>query len=95
MSAGGTLTPRFAVVPDDRAARDRVERRRLEELARTGDPRVRERLIERFLPLARSLARRYRDRGEPIDDLVQVACVGLANAVDRFDVSRGLAFEAS
>lgn len=79
-----------ALAPRD--ARDRDERRQFEQLARTGDPRVRNRLIEGFVPLARNLARRYQGRGEPIEDLVQVACVGLANAVDRFDVERGAAF---
>jgi RNA polymerase sigma-B factor len=49
-------------------------------------------LIERFLPLARKLAARYVRTAEPYDDLVQVASVGLVNAVDRFDPQRGYAF---
>jgi RNA polymerase sigma-B factor len=49
-------------------------------------------LVERMLPLVRALARRYVNRGEPLDDLVQVGCVGLMKAVDRFDVSRELRF---
>jgi RNA polymerase sigma-B factor len=57
-----------------------------------GDSRAREELIERFLPLARKLAARYIRSGEPFDDLAQVASVGLVNAVDRFDPSRGYAF---
>jgi RNA polymerase sigma-B factor len=52
----------------------------------------REALIERHLGLARHLALRYRDRGEPIDDLIQVASLGLLKAADRFDPSRGVAF---
>jgi RNA polymerase sigma-B factor len=56
------------------------------------DPRARGELIERFLPLARKLAGRYARSGEPYDDLVQVASVGLVNAVDRFDPERGYAF---
>ncbi len=55
-------------------------------------PRVRSRLIELYLPLAHYLAQRFRNRGEPIEDLTQVACVGLVQAVDGFDASRGNAF---
>jgi RNA polymerase sigma-B factor len=50
---------------------------------------ARDRLIEEYLPLARSLARRYAGRGEQYDDLVQIATVGLIKAVDRFDLDRG------
>jgi RNA polymerase sigma-B factor len=49
----------------------------------------RERLILAHLPLVRSLARRYANRGEPLDDLVQVGTVGLIKAIDRFDPDRG------
>jgi len=56
--------------------------------------RVREEVIELCLPLARHLARRFRNRGEPLDDLVQVAAVGLVNAVDRYDPHRGTEFAA-
>lgn len=49
-------------------------------------------MIERHLGLARHLALRYSDSGEPLDDLFQVASLGLVNAVDRFDPSRGIAF---
>src|ERR1017187_5191796 len=59
---------------------------------RQPDPHVREELVRRFEPLARSLARRYHARGEPIEDLVQVANVGLLKAIDRFDPDRGFAF---
>nr|BFE65833.1 hypothetical protein GCM10020063_103590 [Dactylosporangium thailandense] len=55
-------------------------------------PRVRARLIELYLPLAEYLARRFRNRGEPLDDLTQVAGLGLIKAVDGFDPSRGAAF---
>jgi RNA polymerase sigma-B factor len=49
-------------------------------------------LIERYLPLARALALRYRGSPEEIDDLVQVASLGLVKAVDRWDPDRGVAF---
>src|SRR5512132_1297662 len=51
----------------------------------------RDELVERFLPLARALARRYKHTGEPFDDLFQVACLGLVKAIDRFDLSRDVA----
>jgi RNA polymerase sigma-B factor len=56
------------------------------------DLKARDLLIERFLPLARKLARRYTSSNEPHDDLVQVASLGLVKAVERFDPGRGFAF---
>jgi RNA polymerase sigma-B factor len=50
--------------------------------------------VERFLPLARSLAARYVRRDEPFDDIFQVACLGLVKALDGFDVERGRAFSS-
>jgi RNA polymerase sigma-B factor len=58
------------------------------------DPVDRELLVERFLPLARSLAGRYLRQGETFDDIFQVACLGLVKAIDGFDVSRGRAFSS-
>jgi RNA polymerase sigma-B factor len=57
-----------------------------------GDVAARDELVTRFIPLARQLAGRYRHAGEPHDDLVQVACVGLLKAVDRYEPERGSAF---
>lgn len=72
---------------------DRDELRRgFEEFARTRDPSLRDQLIEAHLGLAEYLARRFSNRGEPLDDLVQVASMGLLKAVDRFDPERGVEF---
>jgi RNA polymerase sigma-B factor len=54
--------------------------------------RVRDELVEMHLPLVEYLARRFRNRGEPYDDLVQVATIGLIKSVDRFDIERGVEF---
>jgi RNA polymerase sigma-B factor len=59
-----------------------------------GDPQAREQLVERFLPLARQLARRYQRASEPLDDLLQVASLGLIKAIDRFDLERDIAFSS-
>jgi RNA polymerase sigma-B factor len=56
--------------------------------------RQREAIVERSLPLADHIAHRFRNRGQPLDDLVQVARVGLLNAVNRFDVTAGSNFVA-
>ena len=83
---------------DEVVGRDRGrERELLVELATLpkGSPewsRLRDQLVTLHLPLAEHLARRFRDRGEPLDDLVQVATVGLIKAVDRFDADRGVEF---
>jgi RNA polymerase sigma-B factor len=59
-----------------------------------GDQAARAELIERYLPLARKLARRYAGTREPFDDLLQVASLGLVKAVDRFEPERGTAFSS-
>ncbi|MGH2909736.1 MAG: SigB/SigF/SigG family RNA polymerase sigma factor [Solirubrobacteraceae bacterium] len=61
---------------------------------RSHDPAARDELIRRHLPFARRLAARYRNRHEPLDDLVQVASLGLVKAVERFEPERGRPFVA-
>ena len=72
----------------------REERHLFERLRDPQDPVNRDMLVERFLPLARSLAGRYVRHEEPFDDIFQVACVGLVKAVDGYDVTRGRAFSS-
>jgi RNA polymerase sigma-B factor len=80
--------------PEDRSARTREDRRLLERYHRQGDQAAREALVERFLPLARQLARRYQRGGEPLDDLILVASLGLLKAIDRFEPERPTAFSS-
>ena len=79
---------------EERVARADEDRRLLIRYHREGDPAAREQLVERFLPLARQLARRYQRGGEPLDDLIQVASLGLLKAIDRFDPARETAFSS-
>jgi len=65
---------------------------RLLEAYRDGDTTARDRLVERYTPLVRSLASRYAGRGEPLEDLVQVGSIGLLLAIERFDLERGVQF---
>jgi RNA polymerase sigma-B factor len=57
-----------------------------------GDEEARDELVEMYLNLVKYLASRFRNRGEPIDDLIQVGTIGLIKAVDRFDVERAVEF---
>ncbi len=86
---------------DERVERSGHDRARARDLfAELGtlpedDPRrarVRDELVEMHLPLVEYLARRFRNRGEPLEDLVQVATIGLIKSVDRFDTERGVEF---
>jgi RNA polymerase sigma-B factor len=96
--AGQQSTDRREQVPaapaEDRATRAREDRRLLVQYHEGGDAAARDALVERFLPLARQLARRYQRGGEPLDDLVQVASLGLLKAIDRFDPQRETAFSS-
>ena len=69
-----------------------VAEKRLWELAGQGDAAAREQLVQRYIRLAHKLARRYARSSEPLEDLEQVACLGLVRAIDRFDSSRGTTF---
>jgi RNA polymerase sigma-B factor len=76
------------------ATRAREERLLFTRLAQGRDPVLRAQLVERYLPLARQLARRYQRPEEPLDDLMQVASLGLVKAIDRFDCTREVAFSS-
>jgi RNA polymerase sigma-B factor len=78
----------------DLVARTLRERRLFARYRSRGDLAARDALVERFLPLAGRLAQRYHRGAEPLDDLVQVASVGLLKAIDRFDPERGTAFSS-
>jgi RNA polymerase sigma-B factor len=67
---------------------------KLHQFSETGDRRLREQLVHDHLPLARAIASRFRGRGEPLDELVQVAMIGLAHAIDRYDAGKGFTFDA-
>ncbi|MFE8936473.1 RNA polymerase sigma factor SigF [Streptomyces sp. NPDC007872] len=93
--AGADEAPETHAVPvphDRNGARALfVELRELPE----GSPEkaeLRNRLVRMHLPLVEHLARRFRNRGEPLDDLTQVATIGLIKSVDRFDPERGVEF---
>jgi RNA polymerase sigma-B factor len=95
MSAVSLAPPRLSQCspPEGQhAAKRKFEQALLFRYHRTGDLKAREELAERFLPLARELARRYAYTDEPMDDLVQVASLGLLKALDRFDPERGAKF---
>lgn len=68
------------------------ERERFRELIRSQRVEVRDAIVESHLGLAHHLAQRFAHRGEPYDDLYQVACMALVKAVERFDPERGVKF---
>ena len=76
---------------DEQLAPDRELWRRF---AQSRDPAIREELVRRNMPFAKRLALRYRGASESFDDLLQVANLGLLNAVDRFDPEPGIPFTA-
>ena len=79
--------------PKGKAAWDKDRTRELfRQYKATGDPEGRDQLIVSHLNLVRFLASKFKNRGEPLDDLIQVGTIGLIKAIDRFDPSRGLEF---
>jgi RNA polymerase sigma-B factor len=77
----------------ERTSADRARARALfAELAAGAGSDVRDELVRMHLPLVEYLARRFRNRGEPLEDLVQVATIGLIKSIDRFDLERGVEF---
>jgi len=84
--------PRTGVAGRAQDRRAREERALFARVAAGNDPRARDLLVSRFLPLARSLALRYQRSHEPIDDVLQVASLGLIKAIDGFDPQRETAF---
>jgi RNA polymerase sigma-B factor len=79
-----------ASVGDEIAGEDEL----WQKFSATRDPAIREELVRRYLSFAKGLAMRYRGASESADDLIQVASLGLINAVDRFDPERGTPFAA-
>jgi RNA polymerase sigma-B factor len=87
-----TLAPREETAPN--GSFDEILTRQLIAASRRGDAAARERLIECFLPLVEMLARRFANRGEQLEDLIQVGMLGLLAAIDRFDLDRDVEFPA-
>jgi RNA polymerase sigma-B factor len=83
-----------ATAPRRRTRRHDDDTGRFSAYQRHRDRRLRDRLFVDYLPLAESCARRYRRRGEPDEDLMQVAGIGLLKAIERFDPERGTCFSS-
>ncbi len=90
MSAHEPDTGELQAAAEERV--DEQEERARELFARLPDPEARDELSALFHSLAEYLARRFYGRGEPLDDLIQVASLGLLKAIDRFDLERGVKF---
>lgn len=94
-----TAAPAEEVITDDSDADEELDRsaseldeRSAELFARMPDPAARDELVTIYYPLVEYLSRRFRGRGEPLDDLIQVASIGLLKSIDRFDPERGVKF---
>lgn len=92
-SASSRLRTQLPLKKFKRSIRDKQKTKELfKRYKETGDEQAREQLVLAHLNLARFLASKFKNRGESLDDLVQVATIGLIKAIDRFDISRGLEF---
>jgi RNA polymerase sigma-B factor len=91
LEAGG---PMAATITQTRELARRTDEELLDTHYRERDLAARDELVDRFMPFARKLAVRYIHSREPLDDLMQVACLGLLNAIDRFDPGKGKQFTA-
>ncbi len=89
---GGENRPRGEVRPPRTSEALASDEQLLRRFHQTRDPTVREELVNRYMQFARGLALRYRSGNEPVDDLVQVASLGLVQAIERFDPDRGIPF---
>lgn len=91
--ASSRLRTQLPLKKSKRSIRDKQKIKELfKRYKETGDEQAREQLVLAHLNLARFLASKFKNRGESLDDLVQVATIGLIKAIDRFDISRGLEF---
>lgn len=91
--ASSRLRTQLPLKKSKRSIRDKQKTKELfKRYKETGDGQAREQLVLAHLNLARFLASKFKNRGESLDDLVQVATIGLIKAIDRFDISRGLEF---
>jgi RNA polymerase sigma-B factor len=88
------VTPNIGSRAGDAAAVESDVARLFERWQQHEDESAREELVRRFMPLARSLARRYGRSSEPFEDLLQVASLGLLKAIDRYDGERGFPFQS-
>jgi RNA polymerase sigma-B factor len=92
---GGNSPVEEPPLPDEASALDAgsLDDRSRELFARAADDAAaRDELVQMYYPLVEYLARRFRGRGEPLDDLIQVASIGLLKAIDRFEPERGVKF---
>ena len=94
METGSVPVEEGSYRPPEPVSRRIAEVALWEEFIATRSPDARARLVESYMPLAHSLARRYRRAREPLEDLVQVASLGLVKAIDGFDPARGRPFTA-